>query len=386
MFIRKKKNKGGGISVQIVNKIKGRQHLVKTIGVTMEISVVEKLVVEAQYEIERLQGLDRMNFDLLKEQDLLALFLNGIENIELVGPEMILGKIFDEIGFNSIQDSLFRHLVITRLVFPVSKLKTVDYLYQYKGMHFDVSKIYRYLDKLHRKQIEQIKTIGYRHSIKVLNHDLSIVFYDVSTLYFEAEEEDDLRRAGFSKDGKHQNPQILLGLLVSQGGYPIAYEIFEGDKFEGHTMLPVVEAFKKKYGLEKLVIVADAGLLSDKNINDLCDLNYEFILGARIKNVSEELKEQLANLQLKDGQSSVIIKENGHRLIISYSSKRAKKDAYNRKRGLEKLEKAVASGKLGKKHINNRGHNKYLKVKGKATIAIEILGGCKMGWFKRIHY
>ena len=165
MFIRKKKNKGGGISVQIVNKIKGRQHLVKTIGVTMEISVVEKLVVEAQYEIERLQGLDRMNFDLLKEQDLLALFLNGIENIELVGPEMILGKIFDEIGFNSVQDSLFRHLVITRLVFPVSKLKTVDYLYQYKGMHFDVSKIYRYLDKLHRKQIEQIKTIGYRHSM-----------------------------------------------------------------------------------------------------------------------------------------------------------------------------------------------------------------------------
>src|ERR1022692_2988811 len=128
-------------------------------------------------------------------------------------------------------------------------------------------------------------------------------------------------------------------------------------KGSARAELPVVEAFKKKHSLEKLVIVADAGLLSYKNIIDLCDLNYEFILGSRIKNVSEELKEQLANLQLKDGQSSVIIKENGHRLIICYSSKRAKKDAYNRKRGLEKLEKAVASGKLGKKHINNRGHN-----------------------------
>ncbi len=87
---------------------------------------------------------------------------------------------------------------------------------------------------------------------------MSVVFYDVTTLYFESADEDDLRKTGFSKDGKHQQPQIIIGLIVSRQGYPLDYEIFEGNKFEGHTMLPVVEAFAKKHQMEKLIVVADA--------------------------------------------------------------------------------------------------------------------------------
>ena len=371
MIVRKKKNTSGSISVQIIDKSSGDYKFIKTIGSSKDPLIIKKLIIDAQYEIERLLGLQRMNFDLDKEQDIVDIFFNRIEKLELMGPELLLGKIFDEIGFNAIKDRLFRYLVITRLVYPVSKLKTVDYLFKHKGLQYDVDKIYRYLDKLHKDQIEQIQTIGYQHTMKVLNNDISIVFYDVTTLYFEAEEEDDLRKTGFSKDGKHQNPQIVLGLLVSKGGYPIAYEIFEGNKYEGHTMLPVIEAFKKKYELKKLIIVADAGLLSIENIKELCDNKYEFILGARIKNESEKIKEQVLNLHLKDGQSTVIKKKNKQRLIINYSNQRAKKDEYNRKRGLEKLEKALTSGKLSKKHINNRGYNKYLKLDGTVNVSID---------------
>ncbi len=121
-------------------------------------------------------------------------------------------------------------------------------------------------------------TLFYKFTLSELFKQISI-----TTLYFEAEEEDDLRKAGFSKDGKHSNPQIVLGLLVSQGGYPLDYEIFEGNKFEGHTMLPVIEAFKKKYNMEQLIVVADAGLMSEKNIKQLLANNYSFIIGARIK-------------------------------------------------------------------------------------------------------
>jgi transposase len=371
VIVRKKKNKSGSISVQIIDKSSGDYKFIKTIGSSKDPLIIKKLIIDAQYEIERLLGLQRMNFDLDKEQDIVDIFFNRIEKLELMGPELLLGKIFDEIGFNAIKDRLFRYLVITRLVYPVSKLKTVDYLFKHKGLQYDVDKIYRYLDKLHKDQIEQIQTIGYQHTMKVLNNDISIVFYDVTTLYFEAEEEDDLRKTGFSKDGKHQNPQIVLGLLVSKGGYPIAYEIFEGNKYEGHTMLPVIETFKKKYELKKLIIVADAGLLSIENIKELCDNKYEFILGARIKNESEKIKEQVLNLHLKDGQSTVIKKKNKQRLIINYSNQRAKKDEYNRKRGLEKLEKALTSGKLSKKHINNRGYNKYLKLDGTVNVSID---------------
>jgi transposase len=175
---------------------------------------------------------------------------------------------------------------------------------------------------------------------------MSLVFYDVTTLYFEIEKEDDLRKTGFSKEGRHQQPQIVLGLLVSTGGYPLAYEIFEGNKFEGHTMLPVIEAFKTKYQLKELVVIADAGLMSNDNIAELQNKSYQYIIGARIKNEAWAIKKNILAAPLKNGESIAINKNEESRLIISYSDARATKDAVNRKRGVEKLEKNIAKGKL----------------------------------------
>lgn len=371
MFIRQKNNKSGTVSIQIIDKSKGRYKVLKTIGSSSHPLELDRLNSQAKFElIQMSQQLD-LNFNIDREKELIDLFFKGIDKIRLVGPELILGKLFDEIGFNGIKDELFRHLVITRLCYPVSKLKTTDYLFKYKGISVDVERIYRYLDKLHNKQKDKIQKISYSHTLKILDGAINIVFYDVTTLYFEIEDPDDLRIAGYSKDGKHQNPQILLGLLVSIDGYPLAYEIFEGNKYEGHTMIPVIEAFKKKYQLKDLVVVADAGLLSDSNIIELQSKNYEYILGARPKNEKRTLQSQILDLRLENGQCEEIAIDQGTRLIISYSQARAKKDKLNRQRGLEKLERAVKTGRLSKKNINNRGYNKYLKLEGKASISID---------------
>lgn len=371
MFVRKKKNKSGVVSIQIIDKSTGEYQVYSTIGSSNDTAEIERLYKEAKKEVELITGQQKFPFDIEKEQELVDIFFNSVVDFKLIGPELVLGKLFDEIGFNKIPDELFRHLVITRLIYPVSKLKTVDYLFKYKGITIDVEKVYRYLDKLHAHQIQQVQKISYEHTLKILDHTLSIVFYDVTTLYFEASQEDDFRRNGFSKDGKHQQPQIVLGLLVSTSGYPLVYELFEGSKFEGHTMIPVIDAFKEKYQLEKIVVVADAGLMSAKNIKALNEKNYEFILGAKIKNETEPIKQLLLSLKLKDGESSIINKNDGQKLIVSYSVQRAKNDAYNRKCGLLKLEKALVGGKLTKKQINNKGYNKYLKLEGEINISID---------------
>ena len=149
------------------------------------------------------------------------------------------------------------------------------------------------------------------------------------------------------------------------------YSIFEGSKYEGDTMLPVLDYFEKKYIHSKLIVVADAGLLSNKNIELLTNRHYEFILGARIKNETDTIKEQILKLPLVDGNSHLIEKENKHKLVISYSISRAKNDTHNRKQGITKLEKALNSGKLSKMHINHKGYNKYLKLEGEVSISID---------------
>lgn len=369
MFLRQKKNKSGVISVQVIDKSSGKYRLVKTIGSSSDAAVVAELVNQAEVWIKERQGLLELDFSgerLHAEQ-----LLDQITQIKIEGVELLLGRLFEQIGFGQIRDELFKRLVLARLCYPASKLRTRDYFAKYEYLEMDVQTIYRYMDKLHQTQKEVVQRISFEHTMWVLDGKMSIVFYDVTTLYFEIEQEDELRKTGFSKEGKHQHPQILLGLLVSVDGYPLAYEIFEGNKFEGHTMLPVVEAFKQRYGLSQLVIIADSGLLSRQNIEQLQSQGYAFILGARIKNEPTYIQEQMLSLRLENGQSAAIEKPQGIRLVVSYSTARGKKDAANRQRGLEKLERQIKKGKLTKANINNRGYNKYLKMDGQINISID---------------
>ncbi|MDZ7739369.1 MAG: transposase [Bacteroidales bacterium] len=177
--------------------------------------------------------------------------------------------------------------------------------------------------------------------------------------------------AGFGPEYLHHLPQIYLGLLVGIKGYPIGYEIFEGNTFEGYTLIPVLEHFQEKFKLSKPIVIADAGLLSKENIAGLKDKGYQYILGGKPKNEAEQLRLQITERAWKDEQTDEFPREDDSRLIVSYSSKRAKKDQANRERGLKRLEKQLKSKKLTKGQINNRGYNKYLKLSGDVDISID---------------
>jgi transposase len=368
VFIRKLKSTNGKTYIQVVDKSSGKYKVVKSLGSFNTESGKLRLIELAQAWINNRLGTPELDFsdtDIYIDQ-----FFNSITLMKRVGYDLLLGKIFDQIGFNKIKDDFFRELVLARVAFPKSKLKTTEFLYRYKQIDWDEDQLYRYLDKLHHSQKEIVQQISYAHTLELFDNNIGVVFYDVTTLYFEIDQEDELRKTGFSKEGKHQSPQIVLGLLVSKNGYPLAYEIFEGNKFEGHTMLPVVDAFKSKYNLDKLVIIADSGLLSNANIDELSANNYEFILGARIKNESKAIKEKILSLRLNNGESAAI-KRDKLKLVISYSNDRARKDSYNREKGLRRLEKQIKRGRLTKASINNRGYNKFLKLDGEISISLD---------------
>jgi len=387
MFVRRKANKTGSVSVQVIDKSKGHYRVIKSYGIGRTEAEVVRLEEKARQYVRELTGTNR---SLFEDEDEIKLksFITTISNaqIRVIGPELIFGTLYDRMGYGHICNELFRHLVITRLFNPGSKLKTIDYLLRYQGVVCDINKIYRFLDNLcFRKEADrenlgegktdikkQVEQISYSHTLRVLGGRIDVVFYDMTTLYFESSDEDDFRKTGFSKDGKHQCPQIFLGLLVGHGGNPIGYELFEGNIFEGDTFIPVLRHMEERFKLGRPVVIADSGLLSKKNISLLEANGYQYILGARPKNESGEIKQKILAFDLKNADVRVIKKPGKMRLILSRTDKRAAKDAHNRKRGLDRLTKRLNSGKLTKSNINNKGYNKYLKMEGKVTISIDL--------------
>lgn len=374
MFIRKLRNRSGSVSIQAIEKKNGNYLVVKSFGSSKDTNEIESLLFEARAFLQNPTGSSPLFSNLSREDLVIKNFFNTLTNasVRTIGPELIFGTIFDRIGFNIIQEPLFRHLVISRLAYPTSKLKTVDYLYRYQGVHVHEDVLYRFLDTLndvHKKTVEQI---SYEHTKKTIG-TISVVFYDMTTLYFETEDEDDLRKIGFSKDGKFQCPQIMVGLLVGEGGYPIGYDIFEGNTFEGKTLVPILQKLQKKYGFNKPIVVADAAMLSKNTLEQLTKEKYKFIIGARIKNETDVVKREilLSREKMKYGDTCTITKEDGSQLVISLSEKRERKDAHNREKGLRKLRLKVKSGILTKDSITNRGYNKFLNLSQDVSVAVD---------------
>jgi transposase len=371
MFIRKNKNRSGSVSIQIITKTYNRYKVIATVGCARTMQEEEVLLYQARTEIERLQGLQSLFVE--HDDTIVDSFVDSLcqDNLQIIGTELILGKIYDQIGYPTSEGlDIFRNLVLCRLVYPGSKLKTIDYFKKHLNLDISVYSVYRFLDQLHARHKQNIEDITFAHTRKLLRGRIGVVFYDMTTLYFEASEEDDFRVTGFSKDGKHQQPQIIIGLLVGNNGYPIGYEVFEGNTSETKTLIPVLESFQARFNLDKPIIVADAALLSQKNIDALKAGGYQYILGGRLKNESKSIKKEVLKLKIKEGKPCEVKHPKG-RLIVTYSEDRARNDFYNREKGLKRLEKKVKSGRLSKEHINNRGYNKYLRLDGEVTITID---------------
>jgi transposase len=372
MFVRKKKNRSGTTSVIVVDKSTGVYKEIATIGVSRGSSDIESLCLQGKKWIETHCG----NLDIFElyekdceEKQVTEYLLSNIENILINGTQLILNQVFKITGFNSIDDAILKHLVIARLSQPMSKSGTVDYLKSHFDEDVQLHKIYRYLDKLYNTQKEKIQQISVEHTKKILGGKIGLMFYDVTTLYFEADYGDELRESGFSKDGKHSQPQIVLGLLVSKDGYPLSYSVFNGSQYEGRTMLPIVDDFVQRFNLDDFIVVADSGLMNKSNILLLESGGYKYIVGARIKNENEEIKQWILSLKKRDGEFNETQKGNT-RLIIGYSENRAKKDKHNREKGVKRLKKVFKSGTITKENINKRGYNKFLEISDNVKIAI----------------
>lgn len=372
MFVRKKPNKSGIISVQIIDKSSGRYKMLKTIGSSSDPNTIDKLVKEGKRWIEAQNGqidIFTEHTKITEEEEVVKYLLSNVDNILINGSRIILEKIYKEIGFDVINDDILKYLVISRLSQPMSKSATVDYLKAHFDEDIHYQKIYRYMDQLDTEKQKELQKISVEHTRKILGGAIGLVFYDVTTLYFESDHADSLREKGFSKDGKHSHVQVVLGLLVSSGGYPLSYSIFNGSQFEGRTMLPVVEDFIQQFKLNDFVIVADAGLMSKTNIALLDSAGYKYIIGARIKNESKKIKDWILSLEKQEGVFHEHIKQKG-RLIVGYSTKRARMDAYNREKGITRLKASFKSGKINKENINKRGYNKFLEITKDIDVAI----------------
>lgn len=374
MFVRKKKNRSGTTSVVVVDKRGGKFKELHTVGIGHDEEEVAIFCQQGRDWISRHLGILELDFDgeekKAAERYYTQMVLDNVDAVLLNGAKLILDKIYDSVGFNAIKDDVLRQLVVARLCQPMSKMATVDYLKSHFAEDVNLSKIYRYLDKLYNTQQETVQRISVEHTFSVLGGRVEMLFYDVTSLYFESFKEDALRSPGFSKDGKTAETQVILGLLVCENGYPLAYSLFNGAQYESNTMIPAIDDFKQRFGLDDFIVVADSGFMIGRNIGLLRSGNYHFIVGARIKKAAKDVTEWLMTLPHEDGLYHERRLENGDRLIVTYSSKRASKDAYNRAKGVERLKKAYASGKVAKDKINKRGYSKFLKIENDVFVSI----------------
>ena len=407
LHIREKKNSSGSVSIQIINRKNRGYKVIETIGCAK--SELEKEIFLNKAK-KRLKELEPTLFDLIDDEDEKEEILGKkVEFIDIhndvifsAGGDLIFGKIikdlkckeyFKKTGIRKLDKRFeyFKDLVISRILYQGSKLYFIDYNRIFRGKTISVYSIYRLLDKIYSTNLkEEIEKCVLTHTLKLLNNQLAVVFYDVTTLHFESESEDDLRRIGFSKEGKLNRPQIQLGLLTTLEGYPLAYEIYEGNRFEGKTLIETLANFEKRFSLkQKPIIVADRGMLSNCNLIELHTKGYKYIIGSRIKALKDEIKSKIANLVfIFDGDTKeipldeeLICKEKNkieakttiqQRLILSYSTQRAKKDRYLRQKALEKLNKIATSSNITKSDLKLSHYAKFLDLDKKCTITFQL--------------
>jgi len=402
MFIRVKTSPNSrGKSVQIVQSIrKGErvsQRIVRHVGMAYDENELKKLKLLAESirikleaggqqflfkpeEIVRLKSKEKY-----ADSDYQVNLKNLIEEQRLIsGIHKTYGKLFYDLGYEKVIKNPARHqmavrifsdIVLARIANPLSKRASVDILEEDFGITIDLDKVYRMMDQLDDKAIDRLKKITYQNTLNLFGGKIDVIFYDATTIYFESFTPDELKRNGFSKDGKSNQPQVLLTLMVTTDGLPIDYQIFPGDTYEGHTLIPALAEIRRKYDIRRVVLVADSGMLSTVNTCELEESNFEYIVGARLRNMNSKLKDEILNPQnyqeITPGYKIASFNYNDKKLIVNYSAKRALKDEDDRRKAIEKLKKKLKKSSSPKEYLSNSGHRKYLKVEGKSSLYLD---------------
>lgn len=263
-------------------------------------------------------------------------------------------------------------MLVERLQQPSSKLQNFKNQHEYLGIEkIDLHHLYRTLDYL-AIYSEEVQNFIYQPARDLFNQELDVVFYDVTTFYFESEVENEgaLRQKGFSKDGKIGSTQILFGLLIDRFKQPIGYRIYKGNFFEGHSFAQALDQLKHQYNIKDIVVVADRGMLNKNNLQLTTGNNYEFIIGERLKTLPQGLKDYLLNIEnythtwtYNNHNEPIIIryctiKHEGRTIISTYSTKRAIKDKKEREEKLETAQLLIKNPSL----LKRKAHHYFLSA------------------------
>lgn len=347
LFIRRVRTASGATAVQIASKQYGVQKIVEHIGSAHTPEDLEFLLEVARTKIQA--GQLAFDLDRLAPQKVTAA-------PEIVGSQArvlwdVLEYAYREVGFDTVGTDTFKRLVLARIIEPTSKADTIRVLAEIGVASPSLRTIWRTLKRsIAEDWRSQLSDAALRKV--TASGTLSVVMYDVTTLYFEAEHEDELRKVGMSKE-RRVDPQILVGLLVDQAGFPIEVHAFAGNRGETTTLLPVLDGFRERYGNGDVVVVADAGMLSAANLNALEDAGFDFIVASRAGSAPKDLAEHyehVGNL-FKDGQIVETTRPMGtgkhrrtRRVVWQYSRKREKRDNITLNKQIDRAEQ-IADGK-----------------------------------------
>ena len=333
-----------GTQIRIVNHFQYKTKYIKTIGTSKDPLTLNMHLIQAQQYIDNLENnfwaepsfsldlknpADKINPTVLENfTPLKAIHSNAYNKI---------AKIFDVLFADIDLPVLFKNLCILRVIAPSSKREAVNLLEELFNLRYSLDQIYylkNTLPNLKAKIVNSVMT----YAVGTLGVDFKLIFYDVTTLYFESFTEDDLKKCGFSKDNKFNQPQIVIGLLVDKSGFPLSYEIYEGNKFEGHTFIPTIKNYITQFGIQNITVVADAAMMSRMNFADLDEANLKYIIGARVSNLSIKLITEISKTLNSVPDKTYSVDYEGHLLVTHYSEIRARKDNSDRQKQLTKAQ------------------------------------------------
>lgn len=263
----------------------------------------------------------------------------------------VLADAYSHLGFDVLADETFKALVLARIIEPTSKADSIRVLREIGVKPPALNTIYRCLGRCQdRDYRDMLAHAALAHSVHAAGSS-TLIMYDVTTLHFETGDEDELRRVGMSKEHRI-DPQIQVGLLVDASGFPLEVHMFEGNKAETTTIVPVLDGFRTRHGLVNLIVVADAGMLSAGNLNAIEDAGYSFIVGSRMAKAPYDLGEHFEahGTFFRDGQilesTRVMGTRNNareRRVVYQWTFKRQKRDDRNINKLVERAEK-IADG------------------------------------------
>jgi len=378
MFIREKIRKTGMRAIQIVeNRREGdkiKQVVIRHIGQAendRELVELKKLAHSILLEREQRRETSLPLFDMeeVKNRRIVEEVIEDTVRVKDLREEQrltdgisdVFGSLYRDLQLDTVLsgtrrdeqwNSILKSCVLGRLARPRSKRNTSLFLDEEYGVEIPLEKIHRMMDRFFPR-IDEAKERVVRSTTALFQEKVDVLFFDVTTLYFESLDDDELRDFGFSKDCKFKEVRVVLALVTTRYGLPITYEVFPGDTFEGHTLQVAIEKLKQRFAVENILIVADRAMFNRKNLDWMDSEKIRYIVAAKLRSLSKELKDRIIGSAL---YAPTEVENELHwvrefafkdrRLIVSWSHERAHRDAAQRTRLIDRLFKKFNNPQL----------------------------------------